>query len=512
MKRLSGTDALFLSMETPSWHQHVGGLTVLEPGPRGLTYADILASVEERIGYAPKFTWKLATTPLGLDRPAWVDDPDFDVRRHVNRIGVPSPGGAKEVGEVCGMLLSSQLDRSRPLWEIWVLEGLAGGRTGILMKYHHCLLDGLAGAGLATALLDLEPDAAGPLVPFPSAEESSAGGVDALGMLGGIASRWATAPLSYGRYGVGLAAKGATMLSRMVRDDSSRTVLRGPRTPLNEAVGHRRQLAFASVAMADVRRLKDAHGVKVNDVVLALCGTALRGYLAERGELPEAPLTSGVPVSTRAEGDDTLDNQVSTMFVSLATDLDDPVERLKAIHASSLGAKELAEATGATRVESLGKVAAPLLVSAAVRALYATSAMSRGPFCINTLVSNVPGPPVDLYMCGAKVTGIYPSSVILEGMGTNFTVLSNMDRLDFGLHVDPDLVPDPWAIAEAIPRALAELFEASGLGSPTPVDDPFAVSDPAQPQAPAAPRIPTVTIPAPARAGATARATAKAGA
>lgn len=505
MKRLSGTDSLFLSMETPSWHQHVGGLTVLEPGPRGLTYADILASVQERIGYAPKFTWKLASTPLGLDRPAWVDDPDFDARQHVHRIGVPSPGGAKEVGEVCGMLLSSQLDRTRPLWEIWVLEGLAGGRTGILMKYHHCLLDGLAGAGLATALLDLEPDADGPLVPFPSAEESTAGDVDPLDLLGGIASRWVTAPLSYGRYGVGLAAKGATMLARMVRDDSTRTVLRGPRTPLNEAVGHRRQLAFASVAMADVRRLKDAHGVKVNDVVLALCGTALRGYLAERGELPAAPLTSGVPLSTRAEGDDTLDNQLSTMFVSLATDLDDPLERLRAIHASSLGAKDLAQATGARHIESLGKVAAPLLVSSAIRALYATSLMSRGPFCVNTLVSNVPGPPVDLYMCGAKVTGIYPSSVILEGMGTNFTVLSNMDRLDFGLHVDPDLVPDAWAIADAIPRALAELFGASGLGTPTPVADPFAVPEPA---GPAGPRIPTVTIPAPTPV----RATSKAGA
>lgn len=136
MKRLSGTDSLFLSMETPSWHQHVGGLSVLEPGPRGLGFEDVLASVAERIGYAPKFTWKLATTPLGLDRPGWVDDPDFDVRRHVNRIGVPSPGGAKEVGEVCGTLLSSQLDRGRPLWEIWVLDGLAGGRDRMDFGLH----------------------------------------------------------------------------------------------------------------------------------------------------------------------------------------------------------------------------------------------------------------------------------------------------------------------------------------------------------------------------------------
>lgn len=474
MRRLSGTDSLFLAMETPSWHQHVGGLTVLEPGPRGLTYDDIVASVAERIGYAPKFTWKLQGTPLGLDRPVWVDDPDFDVRNHINRIAVPSPGGAREVGEVAGELLSTQLDRSRPLWEIWVLDGLADGRVGMLMKYHHCLLDGMAGASLATALLDLEPDATGPLVPFPSEEESRAGGVDHLELLTGLAGRLATSPVTLGGYTLGIAAKGATIARRLVSNPEVRGSLLGPRTSLNEKVGKRRQLAFASIAMDDVRKIKDAHGVKVNDVVLALCGTALRGYLADRDELPATPLTTGVPVSTRAEGDDSQDNQITTMFVSLATDLDDPVERLLAVHKSSLGAKDLAEATGASRTRSLGEVFSPALLTSVARIAQATGMISRGPFRVNTLVSNVPGPPIPLFMAGAAVTGIYPSSVILEGMGSNFTVLSNQDRLDVGLHVDPDLCPDPWAIADAIPRALAELFEASGLGTPTPVADPFA--------------------------------------
>jgi len=476
MRRLSGTDSLFLAMETPSWHQHVGGLTVLEPGPRGLTHEDILASVTERIGYAPKFTWRLQHTPLGLDLPVWVDDPDFDVRRHVHRIGVPSPGGAREVGEIAGRLLSTQLDRTRPLWEMWVLDGLADGRVAVLMKYHHCLLDGMAGAGLATALLDLEPDAIGPLVPFPSAEESTAGPLDPLSLLGGVAARWATGGLGYARFGWGLAAKGITLADRFARDEDARTVLRGPRTRLNAAVGPRRQLAFSSIAMADVKRLKDAHGVSVNDVVLALCGTALRDYLRDRGELPDAPLTTGVPVSTRSDGDDTLDNQITTMFVSLATDVEDPVERLQSVHRSSRSAKELAAATGARQVRSLGEVVSPGLLGNVFRAVHRTRMISRGPWCVNTLVSNVPGPPVPLYMCGAAVTGIYPSSVILEGMGTNFTVLSNQDRLDVGLHVDPDLCPDPWAIVEAIPRALAELFTASGLGTPTPVADPFAAA------------------------------------
>lgn len=175
MKRLGGTDALFLAMETPSWHQHVAGLSVLDPEGRTLTFDDVVERIGERVVYAPKFRWKLQEVPFGLDRPVWVDDEDFHIRRHVRRIGVPSPGGAKELGELAGNLASTQLDRRRPLWEVWYIEGLAGGKVGMMMKYHHCLLDGVAGASLATALLDLEPDATKPLLPPPSEEEQTAG-------------------------------------------------------------------------------------------------------------------------------------------------------------------------------------------------------------------------------------------------------------------------------------------------------------------------------------------------
>ena len=168
MKRLTGSDAVFLSMETPSWHQHVGGLTILDLEGRSLTFKQFLDNVERRIPLAPKFRWKLKEVPLRLDRPVWVDDPDFDVRKHVRRIGVPSPGGPRETAEVAGQVLSYQLDRRRQLWELWYLEGLAHGRIAMVMKYHHCLLDGVAGASLATALLDLEADPAvvtgGPLL------------------------------------------------------------------------------------------------------------------------------------------------------------------------------------------------------------------------------------------------------------------------------------------------------------------------------------------------------------
>jgi WS/DGAT/MGAT family acyltransferase len=476
MRRLAGTDALFLSMETPSWHQHVGGLTILDPEGREVGFQRLLANVERRIPLAPKFRWKLQEVPFGLDRPVWVDDPDFDVRKHVRRIGVPSPGGARETAEVAGQLLGYQLDRRRPLWELWYLEGLANGRVAMVMKYHHCLLDGVAGASLATVLMDLEPepDPAG-IPPLPPPEEASAGPTPSeLELFGRGLVPDLGLPVRLARYVGTSAARLGTMANFLRRDERSRTALmRAPRTPFNAAVGPNRALAFASVSLDDVRAVKQHHGVKVNDVVLALSAGALRHYLAGLGELPEDPLISGVPVSTRAEGDDAMDNQVSTMFVSLATDVADPVERLLAIHASSTSAKEMGEAVRARQIQSLGEVASPLILGTAIRAVYGAQLIARSPMRINTLVSNIPGPPVPLYTCGARVTGIYSSSVILEGMGVNITVLSYIDRLDFGVHVDPDLVPDPWAIAEGVPEALAELLEASGLGAPTAVEDPF---------------------------------------
>jgi WS/DGAT/MGAT family acyltransferase len=208
-----------------------------------------------------------------------------------------------------------------------------------------------------------------------------------------------------------------------------------------------------------------------------LCSGALRHYLQGLDLLPDKPLVTAVPVSTRAEGDETQDNQITTVFVELATDLDDPIDRLLSIHEASKGAKEMSKALGARQIQSLGDVAAPVVLGTAIRALYDTELISKVPFRINTLVSNVPGPPLQLYMGGAKVTGIYPSSVILEGMGVNFTVLSNMERMDFGLHVDPSLVPDPWDIITGLHKALAELLAASGLPGPTAVSDPFSTDE-----------------------------------
>lgn len=470
MKRLSGTDALFLSLETPSWHQHVGGLTVIEPPDGKFDFELLQERLEERLPLAPKFRWKLRDVPLGLDRPVWVDDPDFDVRRHLRRIAVPSPGGAKETAEVAGTLLGIQLDRRRPLWELWVMEGLAHGRVALLMKYHHCLLDGIAGASLATVLMDLEPDP--PPAPEPTEDPSAGSDPSDLELLGGAMSRIVRGPIRATKFGWGMAGRALTMANQM-RHPEKRAVLRAPATPFNGSVGPRRALSFSSVAMEDVHKIKDHHGVKVNDIILALVGGALRSYLLGQGVLPDQPLVSACPISTRADGNTAMDNQISSMLVSLGTDLDNPVERLEAIYNSSQNAKEMIKAVRARQIQSVGEVAAPVILSSAIRAVYASNLMSKMPVRINTLVSNVPGPPMPIYACGGRLTGIYPSSIILEGMGINTTVFSYIDRIDFGIHVDPDLVPDPWAIADAIPDALAELLKESKLGDPTPVEDPF---------------------------------------
>jgi WS/DGAT/MGAT family acyltransferase len=235
-------------------------------------------------------------------------------------------------------------------------------------------------------------------------------------------------------------------------------------------------MAFGSVAMADVRALRRHFDVKLNDVALALCAGALREYLQDRDELPDHALSVGIPVSTRAEGDTSLGNQLSYIVVPLPTQLADPLDRVRAIAAETHVAKDLHEAARARALGSIGDTAPPFVLTALLQLAYRSHVLGHVPGMMNTVVSNVPGPPMDLFICGARLTGIYSASVLLDQMGINITLYTFADRVDFGIHVDPDLVSDPWAIAEAIPRALEELMGAAGLGAPSGIEDPFGES------------------------------------
>ena len=471
MKRLSGTDALFLSTETPAWHQHVGGLTVVDPSESDrFSFEEVRRTLLERIPRVPKFRWKLKEVPLHLDRAVWIEDKDFDIDKHLRRIAVPPPGGRREVGDLLGMLMGYQLDRRRPLWEMWFVDGVAGGQVALITKFHHCLMDGASGAGLAEQLFDLEPNPA-PQVEPPPIEDAGLYEPSDLELFARALIPTIQTPRKLLEYGFRTAGRGLTILQQRNQNPMAIGVS-GP--CFNGIVGPHRQSSFASVSLEDVRAVKDALGVKLNDVVLGLVSGALRAHMASHGDGPEhGSLAAQVPVSTRLADDTDQTNKVATMGASLATDIDDPIERMQAIHASTQSAKELTVAIRARKIQSVGEVAPPLLLNLASRAVWASNITDRVPRVANVVVSNVPGPPFPIYSCGAKVSGIYAASVLLAFAGLNITLFSYMDRVDFGLTSDPDLLADPWEIADGIKDALAELMDAAGLGKPTPVHDPF---------------------------------------
>jgi diacylglycerol O-acyltransferase / wax synthase len=471
MKRLSGTDALFLSTETPAWHQHVGGLTVVDPAESDrFSFAEVRQTLIDRIDRVPKFRWKLKEVPLHLDRAVWIEDKDFSMDKHFRRIAVPPPGGRRELGDLLGMLMGYQLDRRRPLWEMWFVEGVVGGQVALITKFHHCLMDGVSGAGLAEQLFDLEPNPPAQPAPPPPDDEAGLYEPSDLELFARALLPTFQTPRKITEYLVRTAGRGVTVLQQRNRNPLAMGVS-GP--CFNRTVGPHRQNSFVSVSLDDVKAVKDELGVKVNDVVLGLVSGALRQHMLRHGDMPEGSLAAQVPISTRVADDTDQANQVATMGATLATDIEDPLERMRTIYASTQSAKELTHAVRARRIQSVGEVAPPLLIGLASRAAWAANLSDRMPVVANVVVSNVPGPPFPVYSCGARVSGIYAASVLLFFAGLNITLMSYIDRLDFGLTSDPDLLDDPWEIADGIKDALAELMEATGLGKPTTVFDPF---------------------------------------
>ncbi len=474
MMRLSGTDTMMLAAETPAWHFHVGGLTIVESeGDPLATLRRIAAEVEQRLALAPKFTWKLRTVPFGLDRPVWVHDEDFDISRHVHFVTLPSPAGRREVAALAGRIMSRQLDRRYPLWEMYLIDGLANNRVAMLLKCHHCMMDGVSGAGLTTVLFDLERHPARP--PQPTGAEPEPGPAPSMPFLLTSAIPHVTeTPVRFLRYGVALAKRAAKVASFSTPGGELYRFTGAPRTSFNGPIGPRRAFGISSVSLSDVRLLKKRFGVKVNDVVLALCAGALRNYLIGNGEHFAAPLVAGVPISTRG-ADSTMDNRVAIAFMKIATNVADPVQRLLRIYGNSQATKDLDKAVRSDPISSMGALASPATMALTFRALADSHLASRFPTVANTTISNLPGPPFDLFCAGGRVVGIYPTSVIMETMGVNITLLSCGDRIDFGVVSDPDLLPDPFLIADGIPVALQDLLAAAGLGEATPVIDPFGV-------------------------------------
>lgn len=462
LQRLSGLDASFLYLETSTQPLHVCSVLELDTAtiPGGYSFGGLVDEMALRVTAIPTFREKLSNTFLNLDHPVWVEDEEFDVQRHVHRIGLPAPGGRTELAEVCGHLASLPLDRRHPLWEMWVIEGLdgtdarKGGRLAVMTKVHHAAVDGVTGANLMSQLCSVEPDAPPP-VPVEASSEVNPLRI-ALGGLGRFASR----PISLATNV--LPATVTTVVDTVRRAAGGRAMANpfaAPQTPFNGSITAHRNVAFAQLSLGDIKTVKDHFGVKVNDVVMALVSGVLRRFLVDRGELPESTLVAMVPVSVHDRSDRPGRNQVSGMFSSLHTEIDDPAQRLMAIAEGNTVAKEHSSAIGATLLQDWSQFAGPAVFGVAMR-VYARTRLTERPVH-NLVVSNVPGPQIPLYFLGAEIEAMYPLGPIFHGAGLNITVMSLNGRLNVGLISCPELLPDLWDLADGFAAGMADLLAAT---------------------------------------------------
>jgi diacylglycerol O-acyltransferase / wax synthase len=473
-ERLTGLDAAFLYAETPTHHMHVAMTAVFDPStvPGGYSFRRIRQLINDRIPLAPVFQRRLVEVPLRLGHPVWVDDPEFDIDNHLRRAALPSPGGMRELGDFAADVISRQLHRDRPLWEMWIVEGLEDGKIALVAKMHHSTIDGVSGAELLGVLFDLEPQPAGG--PAHTARQLDTRIPSGLELVSQAMMASLVAPFDVGR----MVLRTTRSLFGIRRIRQGRTAkaalpLTAPRTSINVAVHARRRVAFAAASLADAKELKNAMGTTVNDVVLAVCAGALRSYLLAGDELPDSPLVSVVPVSVTPDVAGLKgSNKVSAMFVQLPCHVDDPLERLRLIHEGTKGAKEEHRALGATTLQNWAEHATPNVFAAAARLYTGMKLADRHRPVANLVVSNVPGPDFPLYLGGSQLLGMFPLGPVMDGMGLNITIMSYLGVLYWGLASDARAVPRLWDIAAAVPHALTELMEAAGL-EPEPFDVPI---------------------------------------
>lgn len=486
MDHLSGMDASFLHLETPESPMHVGSLHLIDlpPGYEGDFAEDAKKYLSGRLHLASVFVRKLAMMPFDLANPVWVDDDDLDLDHHIHHVIMPRPGTMAQLERLVGRLHSSLLDRSRPLWEMHIIEGLQTGQVALYSKMHHAAIDGQAGVAVAKALFDISETPAPVKAPRVTRRPDSS----QLGMAELATAALSNAVQQYVKLIQSIPAT-AKAIANVVMPVSEGTGQRAfelpkslrtaPRTPLNVSITNQRSFAARSVPLAEVKHMSKATGTSLNDIVLAICAGALRRYLADYGCKPAKPLIAGVPVSLRSEGNTDLNNQVSVMLVSLATDIADPLERLAAIHESSSEGKKLTGNVKAAIPTDFPSLGMPSLMSG-LASLYGRSGLAdKLPPVANVAISNVPGPSFALYFAGAKVAAYFPVSIPGHGLALNMTVQSYNGALEFGLTACRRAVPDVADLGDYVVAEHKKLFgliagKAAQAEAAAPADVPVA--------------------------------------
>jgi diacylglycerol O-acyltransferase len=477
VQQLSGLDGAFLAMETRSVFGHVGSVCIVDDGAGGvgsrMTLDHLTRVIESRLSLVPLFRRRLVTVPFGLDHPYWIEDPDFDIAIHVRELGLAAPGSDVQLGEQVARLHARPLDRGRPLWELYLISGLSGGRSAIYSKIHHAAIDGVSGGDVLAALLDASPH--GRELPPVAAFEGERP-PDPTWLLARSAVALARQPMRALRVATDLTrsisvianAIGPPIAQRLTERDRtdllSQTGLLAPVTPFNAPISPRRRWACADLSLTEVKELRKSHGsdgLTVNDVVMALCAGALRRWLILHDVLPVTPLVAAVPVSVRTRDQQgTYGNRMSMMLASLPTNLPDAGDRLDAMQEAMRAAKDKHGAVPASLFADFFQFALPAMANQAWRLSARLRLLERvSPF--NLIVSNIPGPGVPLYLAGAQLLAFYPVSALVDGQGLNITVMSYRDNLHFGLIACSDLVPDLDVMAGYLRDELDALTSAA---------------------------------------------------
>ena len=456
-KQLQPQDTFFIAGETDVVYQHTGGLVILERNdPSEFGFEDFREFMEERVGKVPHFRWKLHEVPLGLDLPYWVEDENFSFDRHLRRIAVPSPGDSKALGELVSFLYCRHLDRKHPLWEAWFIEGLENNQCAVFQKLHHCVMDGEGANNLSKILVDFEPHAK-PREIDSTISEARAGEVPKLWKesIDGLLRLYGF-PVKASREAVSaiwpmLRKK---MLRNLSKDKQSNGKQKVPIACFNAEVSDQRGFVFGSLPLADIKMIKDHFGVTVNDVVLAIVSGSLRNYLLRLGELPEKSLRTSIAVSLRTSDDDQFSNRITSVGVTMATDKTDPLERLQTIAAETAVAKTRARSGSNKGLLEIVEMLPPFLVAPIISLTPPDQAVRMSGF--NLLVSSVRGSDRPMYMRGARQANTFPMSILGPGMGINVTCISYCDHVDFGITVEPSLVPDAWSLIDGLTESLDE--------------------------------------------------------
>jgi diacylglycerol O-acyltransferase len=460
--RLTGLDSSFLHLERDAAHMHVAGCMIFDG--EAPTYDDLVAQILSRLHLVPRYRQRLAFVPFNQGRPVWVDDPHFNVRFHVRHTALPSPGDENQLKRLAGRVFSQALDRSRPLWEIWLVEGLTEGRFALLSKTHHALVDGVSGVDIATVLFDTSPDPT-PVGapeqewiprPLPTGAQLLADALLERATVPREIARGVRATLRGPRHVVehlGRAAVGMTAVARAGLNVA-------PSSPLNVRIGPHRRFTWVRGDLQQFKAVKNALGGTVNDVVLASVAGALGRYLRMHGEATEETvLRAMVPVSIRADVErGALGNRVAAMWAPLPVGIIDPVARLLTISRDMEGVKESGQAVGAQVLTELTGFAPPTIMAQAAR-LQARQRM------FNLVVTNIPGPQFPLYMLGRQLEAMFPMVPLAENQALGIAIMSYNGQLNFGLNADYDALEDLEVLADELRASIEELAAAAGEDS-----------------------------------------------